>query len=101
MSQLFIEKDCCVTHEGKKYCSGGSIITDNRLIAYSGKDEETKKPILTTWHGDKLTDLTYGGRHSFGYTYVYFRLNDKNWIGRESSFGNGSIVWAKTIKGDS
>lgn len=89
----YVEQDCCLEIEGKKYCSGGSLIIQDRMIAYTAKDETGL--IITTWHGEKISNARYGGRHPWGYTYVNFRYDGSWWIGRESAHGNGSIMWAK------
>lgn len=44
-----IEKDCVIEHEGRKFESGGSVVTDNYLIAYPGKGG-----VLKTWHGKPI-----------------------------------------------
>ena len=47
----YIEKNCCITFENKKFCSGGSIITENRIIAYLSSDGEK----ITTWKGETIS----------------------------------------------
>jgi len=43
---LYVEKDCCFEHEGRKFCSGGAVVTPKHCIAYPGKDG-----VLNDWHG--------------------------------------------------
>ena len=58
---MFVEKDCVIEHEGKKFESGGAFIclcTDGyiRGVVYSTMDQES----VTTWHGEKIADAEYG-----------------------------------------
>lgn len=48
-TELYIEKDCIFTHEGKTFSSGGAYVAPNYLIAYPAKDGA-----LHNWHGKIL-----------------------------------------------
>lgn len=50
MNKTFVEQDCCITHEGKEFCSGGAVVTDKYAIGYMSDDMRT----VTTWHGELL-----------------------------------------------
>jgi hypothetical protein len=45
----FTEQDCTIVHNGQSFTSGGAVITDNRIVAYLGKDK-----VLTDWHGSAI-----------------------------------------------
>jgi hypothetical protein len=45
----YIESDCTIEHEGRKFTSGGAVVTDKFITAYLGKDG-----ILTDWHGKEI-----------------------------------------------
>ncbi len=53
----YIEKDCCIEHEGKKFCAGGAVVTEEFIIAYPTDDG-----ILTDWHGSKIGTWREVGR---------------------------------------
>ncbi len=45
----YLETDCVFRHQGRSFESGGAYVTDDRIIAYLGKDG-----ILSDWHGKPL-----------------------------------------------
>jgi hypothetical protein len=45
----YIEQDCCITHDGKSYCSGGAFVNPGFIVAYPAKNG-----ILTDWHGKPI-----------------------------------------------
>jgi hypothetical protein len=45
----FIEQDCTFEHNGRKFESGGAVVTDQWLIAYP-----KKHGILGDWHGNAI-----------------------------------------------
>lgn len=46
----YIEKNCVFTGPGgRKYESGGAMVTNDRIVAYLGKEGK-----LTNWHGKKI-----------------------------------------------
>lgn len=49
MTQPFVEQDCTIEHDGRKYTSGGAIVTEDRITAYVGKDG-----VVTDWHGNPI-----------------------------------------------
>ena len=48
----FTEKDCCVEHEGKRFCSGGAFVNEGFIIAYPKKDG-----VLGDWRGNPLDSV--------------------------------------------
>ena len=45
----FIETDCIITHDGRKFLAAGAFVSDSHIIAYLAKDG-----ILTDWHGNPI-----------------------------------------------
>lgn len=45
----YVETDCTITHEGRKFESGGAVVTPDVIVAYPAKDGT-----LTDWHGRPL-----------------------------------------------
>ncbi len=67
MSELYIERDCCFEHKGRKFCSGGAIVTPDVIVAYPAKDG-----VLTDWHGEEI------GRWK---NVASWRPSSSSWIG--------------------
>jgi hypothetical protein len=49
MQTPYIEKDCTIEHNGQTFEASGSVVTDDRIVAYLGADN-----VLTDWHGKAL-----------------------------------------------
>jgi hypothetical protein len=49
MADIYIERDCIWTHEGRGYEAGGAIVTPDHIIAYPAADG-----VLCDWHGAVL-----------------------------------------------
>lgn len=49
MNTPYVEQDCTVEHEGRKFTNGGAVVTPDFIIAYPGKDG-----VLKDWHGNVL-----------------------------------------------
>lgn len=97
--KALIEENCCLELDDKKFCSGGAVIYPDVMVAYTSKDKETGELIITTWKGDPISNRAfYGGQHPWGYTYTHFIYDGSWWLGRESSWGSGSIMKAKRTK---
>lgn len=47
--ETFIETDCTIEHNGRKFTAAGAFVSDQYVVAYVGKDWT-----LTDWHGNKL-----------------------------------------------
>jgi hypothetical protein len=46
---MYVERNCTVEHDGRKFTAGGAVVTPDAVVAYLGKDG-----ILTDWHGRQL-----------------------------------------------
>lgn len=57
----YVETDCTIEHEGRKFESGGAIVADKFITAYLGKDAK-----LTDWHGKQIgTYNVFAGGSNF------------------------------------
>ena len=99
----YVERDCTIEHEGRKFESGGAIVTDQYIFAYPRKDG-----VLGDWHGNPIGTYTvissreaifFGVRSWQGSRYYYMRaiLNDGS-VYSLRGFGNGCIARGKRIK---
>ena len=54
MTQVYIEQNCTIEHEGRRFTSGGAVVTPDHVVAYyvDGKGEVSS--CVTTWHGETL-----------------------------------------------
>jgi hypothetical protein len=50
----YIEQDCTIEHNGRKFTSGGAVVTDEHVIAYVGKRQPNGIRDLTDWHGNAI-----------------------------------------------
>lgn len=91
---LYVERDCCIEHEGRKFCSGGAVVTQSHVIAYPGKDG-----ILNDWHGKQIGTWRAKSSwrvHSFMGTHMYqieATVDGVRYTGR--GFGEGMIYKGK------
>lgn len=98
----YIEQDCTIEHEGRKFTSGGAVVTQDYLIAYPGKGG-----ILNDWHGNQIGTwrvlssrpaIFFGQRSWQGSRYYFMRATVQ---GREYAlrgFGEGMIAKGRAIK---
>lgn len=54
MQTPYVEKDCVFEHEGRKFESGGAVVTDDYIVAYLGKANAPGVFDLTDWHGNVI-----------------------------------------------
>ena len=94
----YIETDCTIEHEGRKFTSGGAIVTPERIIAYLGK-----AGTLTDWHGQqigtyRITSTWCTPRSWFSSTVsqVHAHVDGVNYTGR--SAGEGCVFAGKRRK---
>ena len=98
----YIETDCTIEHEGRKFTSGGAVVTDDYLIAYPKEGG-----ILADWHGNQIGTYSvisrrpavFFGRPSWmGSTYCYMR----GWVNNRAyslrGFGCGMIARGRALK---
>lgn len=59
----YVETDCTIEHDGRKFEAGGAVVTPHRIVAYIGKDRRDGMGIdrevgsgrdLTDWHGNVI-----------------------------------------------
>jgi hypothetical protein len=90
----YIERDCTFEHEGRKFESGGAVVTDTILIAYP-----REHGVLGDWHGAAIgtwrTLSSWPVRSYIGsrmYSIEAF-VNGVRYVGR--GFGVGMSLKAK------
>ena len=99
----YIEQDCTIEHEGRKFTSGGAVITPDYLVAYPGDNG-----VLGDWHGNQIGTYSiigsrpaifFGYQSCWGSTYYYMRarLNDGSTYSLRG-FGKGMIARGKRCK---
>jgi hypothetical protein len=101
---VYIEKDCTVEFEGKKFTEGGAFVSPVYAIGYLKFDREylyaTGK--VTTWHGEYLGEAQIVARWKVKsymadeMMQVICIINGVKYTGR--SFGNGMIWKGKRCK---
>lgn len=99
----FIEQDCTIEHEGRKFTAGGAVVTDDYLVAYPGD-----AGVLNDWHGNAIGTwrvissrpaVFFGHRSWIGSTYYYMRATLTD--GRTYSlrgFGKGMSATGRRLK---
>lgn len=94
---MYIEKDCIIEHEGRKFESGGAVIANGQAILYAYEKDKA----VGTWHGDKKYPAYYGHewRSCFGdkRQSVYFSIDNVKYYGVYYKSGS-DIVRARAIK---
>src|ERR1700722_10202851 len=94
MELPYIERDCIIEHEGRKFESGGAIVTPVILIAYPKENG-----ILGDWHGEAIGTWrvlsswkvnSYIGSRMYS---IEARVNGVRYAGR--GFGVGMSLRAK------
>lgn len=94
----FIERDCVIEHDGRKFESGGAVITDDFLIGYLGKDGQ-----LTDWAGNRMGTYRITSTWRTPRSYVSSTMNQvavklsdgRRYTGR--SAGEGMVFKGKRI----
>jgi hypothetical protein len=70
MQTPYIETDCTIEHEGRKFTSGGAVVTEDYVVAYVGQtiDHVLGNPPytgmfsrrnLTDWHGNVIGTCSF------------------------------------------
>lgn len=98
----YIETDCIIEHNGKKFESGGAVVAGNYLIAYPADNGELKDwhgKVIGTYHITSSRPAVFFGRRSWvGDRYYFMRAVVD---GRQYSirgFGKGMIAKGKAVK---
>ncbi len=55
METPFVERDCTIEYNGKKFESGSAVVTENYIVAYVSNDFRH----IQTWHGDNIGDILW------------------------------------------
>jgi hypothetical protein len=102
-----VERKCCISHEGKTFCSGGSYLMPDKygflrgiLYLYREKTETGHRYMVGTWDGKEKVPAvrTNTWRSNFGDIRSSFRFT---WHGVDFSginAGWGDIVRCKELK---
>lgn len=94
MELPYIERDCTIEHEGRKFEAGGAVVTNDVLIAYPRENG-----ILGDWHGEPIGTWrvlsswrvnSYIGSRMYS---IEARVNGVRYVGR--GFGLGMSLRAK------
>ena len=93
--QSYVEQDCTVEHEGRKFTSGGAVVTEQFIVVYPRSDGK-----VCDWHGNVLGEAfalsSWRLPHSFMAARMYsfaVYVNGVRYVGRGA--GNGMILRAK------
>jgi hypothetical protein len=94
----FVEQSCVINHNGRKFESGGAVVTTERIVAYLGKSG-----VLTDWHGNSLGSYrvvsTWKTPRSFmssTMSAVHAYVGERVYKGR--SAGEGMVFFGKLAK---
>jgi hypothetical protein len=99
----YIERDCTFEHAGRKFTSGGAVVTPDYLVAYPGKDG-----ILCDWHGKQIGTyrvlssrpaVFFGRRSWMGERYYFMRATVQGAQYALRGFGVGMFARGRRIKG--
>lgn len=98
----YIEQDCTIEHNGRKFSSGGAVVTPEYLIAYPADNGQ-----LHDWHGNTIGTwrvissrpaVFFGRRSWMASTYYYMRATVDGRTYALRGFGKGMIARGKAIK---
>jgi hypothetical protein len=73
---LFVETDCAIEHDGKRFEAGGAWICDctdgfRRGVVYAKPNDDKAqwacRGVVTTWHGEKIADAWFGSTYRGNY----------------------------------
>lgn len=85
----YVESDCTIEHEGRKFTAGGEVVTDRFITAYLGKNG-----VLTDWHGEAIgtyrilsTWYTLRSHISSTMNSVECFVNGVRYVGRSAGVG--------------
>jgi hypothetical protein len=103
MSKVFVEQDCTVEHESRKFTSGGAVVIPETIVAYVGKIVDGRRE-LTDWHGNKIGTIRLASSWATPRSYVsscmyqaYATVNGVQYTGR--TVGEGMAFKGKRVKG--
>jgi hypothetical protein len=94
---MFVEQNCTIEHNGRTFEAGGAVITENRIVAYLGKNG-----VLTDWRGNAIGSYRIVSTWVTSRSYrtemnaVHARVDGKLFKGR--SAGEGMVFIGKLSK---
>ena len=90
----FVEKDCTIEFQGKKFEAGGAFVSETHIIAYPGKNG-----VLNDWHGNAIgtwkSVRSWKVRSYVGTTMHQIEATVKNTVYTGRGFGEGMIYKGK------
>ena len=99
----YVEKNCTIEHNGRKFTAGGAVVTPEHLVGYLGKPRADGSRFLENWHGKWLGTcwITSTWRTSRSFTsgtmhQVHARVNGVTYTGR--SAGEGMLFRGRRVK---
>ena len=112
MNTPYVETECTVEHNGRKFESGGAVVTPERIIAYPGKPigdgmgcdkfGPTSRRELCDWHGNVIGTCVFASswpvRSYLGSRMyqIYATVNGVTYTGRGT--GEGMAFSGKRCK---
>lgn len=67
---VYVERDCVIEHEGRKFEAGGAVVTPDYVIGYVGKPVgdgmgcerfgDASRRELTDWRGNRIGHIALG-----------------------------------------
>lgn len=91
----YVEQDCTFEHEGRKFESGGAMVTDKFIVVYPRSDGK-----VCDWHGNVLGEAFVLSSWRIPRSYIASRMysyavyvNGVRYIGRGT--GNGMVLRAR------
>lgn len=98
---MYIEQDCVITHEGKRYEAEGAFVTPDRLFAYL--KQIGGRWVVTDWHGNVLTEdvtiLSIRPHHGWiSDKRIYLRCTIDGVTYSGIGFGDGIYFRARRVK---
>lgn len=91
----YVERDCTIEHEGRKFESGGAVVTEQFIVVYPRSDGK-----VCDWHGNVLGEAfvlsSWRTPRSFMAARMYsfaVYVNGVRYVGRGA--GNGMSLRAK------
>lgn len=102
MNTTFVEKNCVVEFQGRKFEAGGAVVTENYLVAYPDKNGR-----LNDWRGNQIGTwrvissrpaVFFGYRSCFSSRYFYMRATVNGVVYSLRGFGEGMVAKGRKIR---
>jgi hypothetical protein len=75
----YVEQDCTFEHEGRKFESGGAIVTEEWIIGYPGKDGR-----LNDWHGAAIGTYRVMSTWRTPRSFMSSTMSSIEWVGAQA-----------------